>query len=379
MGWQRDGIAWERHFLQGMRWRVTLVGMAAGTVTVAAMRTAIDVHRRQTPEEASGPSRSTRQSTLGLLDPELRWLRACVELLEQAENGSLPLDHRIVSLSAFSRKLDSFFSVAVAALRDREADQRQIGRPTVHALQFAADRRQIHAHVTGLIARQYGCWKHSIVPELSQRNVQPLSHSNLNETEHQEIDRFFCETVFPILTPMAIDASHPKPAFRNKSLYIGARLRRRAGVGPNRLFGVVEVPFQVPRFVPLSGGGPRRVVLLEEVIGDRLNRLFGGYEVANWTTFRFTRDSGLRKLWREGGGDARQIQARRSSMWQADVVRLEIANGVSRPLLRKLARVEALSLTAGDSDEYSAVYLIPGPVDLGSLMEQAKVAYRLTR
>jgi polyphosphate kinase len=178
---------------------------------------------------------------------------------------------------------------------------------------------------------------------------------------------------------MAIDASHPTPAFRNRALYLGAILRRRAVRGPNRLFGVVEVPAQASRLVPLGGAGPMRVVLLEETIGARLARLFGGYEVTDWTTFRLTRGCRLRELLQAVHRDGRPVQARILAPRRADVVRLEVGRGVSPPLLRCLAKLQRTRFPLDRLDPYNAVYVIPGPVDLGNLLNLVQVSDALTR
>lgn len=337
------------------------------------MREATNVHRHRT-SPSSIALNTTASSTVLARDRELRWLSASASLLNEAEDPLRRLWRRVRSLGVLSRRLDKFFSngmspdPAKAALNHR-----------VHFASGTLDatrRREIRRRVTTLVARQYRCWWQSILPALARESVQVIPHAQLDREMLQAADRIFEETVFPILTPMAIDASHPKPYFRDKALYLAALLRCRARGGPRRMFGVVEVPARVPRFVPLGadGGDALRTVLLEQLIGARLDRLFGGYEVIDWATCRFTRGKGLCQSRHGIESDDRSFSTRVDVPRRGAVVRLEIARGVSQQLLRSLTRIEESCWATDESDQYGAVYLIPGPINLGDLLKLARLA-----
>jgi polyphosphate kinase len=323
-------------------------------------------------------AKRTQRLASDLVLPELRWLDRCERLLEQAEDLSTPLRRRIERLGTFSRRLDHFFSAGVAALRDEAIGGLRYRPPRGAEPTPAARLGEIRRRVMALLARQYGCFRQLFRPNLAGRAVQLLPPARLDPAERQIVKRFFEKCVFPILTPMAIDASHPTPPFRNRRLYVGGLFRRQVVRGPSRLFGVVEVPAEVSRLVPVGDGEPARVVLLEKVIGAHLDRLFGGYEVVDWTTMRFTRGRRLRDLWQRAEPHIVPIQPPPDARQRTGVVRLEIARGATQPLLKNLVNLEKLSVTVDNLDPRHAVYLVPGPVDLGGLLKLVKVADTVT-
>ncbi len=212
-----------------------------------------------------------------------------------------------------------------------------------------------------LVADEYRCWTDSVVPALAEEGIFVRRLSEVKDTTW--LDRFFQETVFPIITPMAIDPSHPRPRYHNRSLYIGLTLRRRSGVGPKRLFAVVQVPQVLPRMVAVDREG-REFVFLEDLVAARLPQLFGGHEIATYAPFRITRDSDLDLIEQESDDMLRLIEERLKERRRADAVRLEIADWAAEELVDAIVGQEELR----NADTYSEIYRIPGPLDLTGLM-----------
>ncbi len=306
------------------------------------------------------------------INRELSWLEFNARVLEEAEDESNPLLERVKFLSIFSSNLDEFFMVRVAGLREQAfgdgAPQDYSPDGTRAITQLARSAKRTREEV----ASQYRCWNESVLPQLAREGIRILSHDELNSDQRDALDRFFRERAFPILTPMAIDPSHPSPHFHNRGLYLGAMLHRDSGLGPKQLFAVVQLPQVVPRFVPIGQHDRHEFILLEQAVAARLPELFGGFEVLNWTTFRITRDSDIEMLEQESDDMLRLIEQRLKTRQRGEAVRLEVAVGASDEIVQRIIEEEVLRVAPDNAaDAYTEVYHIPGPVDLTSLMELA--------
>lgn len=311
------------------------------------------------------------------INRELSWLEFNARVLEEAEDPTNPLLERVKFLAIFSSNLDEFFMVRVSGVREQAfgdgapQDYAPDGLRAITQLQRVAHRTQ------ELVAQQYRCWNEQIRPQLAEQGVSILGHHELNDAQRVTLDKFFHERAFPILTPMAIDPSHPSPLFHNRQLYLAAILRRSRGLGPKQLFAVVQLPQVLPRLVSVSQGEPLQYILLEEVIAAKLPELFGGFEILDWTTFRITRDSDIEMLEQESDDMLRLIEDRIKARQRGDAVRLEVAVGANEELVRRLVEEESLRDSQDKSpDAYSEIYRIPGPVDLTALMELVQVPDR---
>ena len=311
------------------------------------------------------------------INRETSWLEFNARVLEEAEDASNPLLERVKFLSIFSSNLDEFFMVRVAGLREQAfgdlapQDYTPDGLRAITQLQLIARRTQ------ELVAAQYRCWNELVVPQMAEAGIHLLSHEELNAGERETLDRFFRERAFPILTPMAIDPSHPSPRYHNRGLYLAAMLERHRGLGPKRLFAVVLVPQVLPRLVPLTSGYEQRFILLEEAVRARLPELFGGFEVLSSTTFRITRDSDIELLEQESDDMLRLIEERLKARARGEAVRLEVAAGASEELERMIIESEDIrDNQESPAESYSEIYRIPGPLDLAAMMELTKVPGR---
>jgi polyphosphate kinase len=312
------------------------------------------------------------------INRELSWLEFNARVLEEAKDPTNPLLDRVKFLSIFSSNLDEFFMVRVSGVREQAfgdgapQDYAPDGLRAITQLQRLAHRTQ------ELVADQYRCWNEQVRPQLAQEGISILSHDELNDSQRTTLNKFFYERAYPILTPMAIDPSHPSPLFHNRQLYLAAMLRRSSGLGPKQLFAVVQLPQVLPRLVSLGQGTERlQFILLEEAIASRLPELFGGFEILNWTTFRITRDSDIEMLEQESDDMLRLIEDRIKARQRGDAVRLEVAVGASEELVRRIVEEESLRDARDKSpDAYNEVYRISGPVDLTALAELFQVPNR---
>jgi polyphosphate kinase len=310
------------------------------------------------------------------INRELSWLEFNARVLEEAEDQTNPLLERVKFLSIFSSNLDEFFMVRVAGLREQAFGDGAPQDYTPDGLRAITQLQRVAKKTQDLVAAEYLCWNESVLPQLNREGIQLLAHEELDSAERERLDRFFRERAFPILTPMAIDPSHPSPHFHNRQLYLGAMLRRHHGLGPKELFAVVQLPQILPRFVPVGAPEEARFILLEQAVAARLPELFGGFDVLQWTTFRITRDSDIELLEQESDDMLRLIEERLKARQRGDAVRLEVAIGANEELVQKIIEEESLRDVKESSDPYSEVYRIPGPLDLTGLMELYEIPNR---
>jgi polyphosphate kinase len=307
------------------------------------------------------------------LNRELSWLEFNLRVLEEAENAENPLMERLKFLAIFSSNLDEFFMVRVAGVREQAfgesapQDYSPDGLSAIEQLKAIAKRTQ------DLVARQYRCLKESIGPAMAAEGFQLLRYDLLEGPQREHVDRFFQDRILPILTPMAVDPAHPSPRYHNRGLYLGVMLEHAEGLGPKRLFAVVQVPQVLPRIVVVPSSVPGRTsfVLLEDVVAARLPELFGGFQVRSWTSFRITRDSDLELLEQESDDMLRLIEDRLKARQRGQAVRIEIASKADESLAHMI--FDAEDLHDGTSDGYSEVYRIDGPLDLTALWDLYKL------
>jgi polyphosphate kinase len=311
------------------------------------------------------------------INRELSWLEFNARVLEEAQNETNPLLERVKFLAIFASNLDEFFMVRVAGLREQAFDAELPQDPPADGLAPLEQLQQISRRAEQLVAQQYACWNESILPALTTAGIRIHREADLDAKDRRSLDKYFRQSVFPVLTPMAIDPSHPSPRFHNRGLYLAAMLKRVAGIGPDRLFAVVLVPQVLPRYVPVEPDDKQNFVLLEDMIACRLPELFGGYDIVDHATFRITRDMDINLLEQEGDDLLRSIESRLRVRQRTEAVRLEISANMNRALLEMLVgeeeiRCETNYSTAG----YNEVYSIPGPIDMTSMMELVQKADR---
>jgi polyphosphate kinase len=306
------------------------------------------------------------------INRELSWLEFNARVLEEAEDPTTPLLERVKFLSIFSSNLDEFFMVRVAGLREQAFGD---GAPEDFApdgLSPIAQLERIAARTQELVARQYRCWNEKVAPALAEQGIQIVKHDQLTAEQRAELDDFFRQRAFRILTPMAIDPSHPSPRFQNRGLYVAAILQQQYGLGPKRMFAVVQAPQVLPRLVQLSSPQGYCFITLADAVRARLPELFGGFSVLCSTTFRITRDCDFDLLEQESDDMLRLIEERLKARARGDAVRIEVSADSAEELLQTVVDSEDLRQPTRSSG-YNEIYRIDGPLDLTGLM----VLYKL--
>lgn len=293
------------------------------------------------------------------INRELSWLEFNRRVLEEAQDVSVPLLERLKFIAIFAANLDEFFMVRVANLKQKIVND----ITTVSGGDQMLPRDQldrISKVIHELTAEAYRCLRRDILVPLAEEGIQILKRKELTADEKNYIDDLFAREIFPVLTPLAIDPSHPFPHLSNNSLNLAIRLRRPKQ--PQLLLAIVQVPAVLPRFVLLPERRGHSFLPLELVIRKYLQNLFPGMDIVDSHVFRITRDSDFDLDDYEEIKDLietieRQIRERRLGA----ATRLEIEEGTPIELVEHLR--DALDLEEQD------IYELPGPLELKGLFE----------
>jgi polyphosphate kinase len=294
------------------------------------------------------------------INRELSWLEFNRRVLEEAQDPIQPLIERVKFLSIFSSNLDEFFEIRVAGIKQQiESETSEIGpdglspSETFHCIQKT---------VRELVATQYALWKNELVPELAKNRIYVREIAELSAKRAAWAHRYFQQEVFPMLTPLAVDASHPFPHLLNRSHNLLVRAKTQRGGTP--LHAIVQVPRAVSRLIALPRGKaadePWEYIYLASLIKQHIGELFPGLILNDVHAFRVTRNSDLYIDEEEAENLLRTIEQelRRSS--RGDAVRLEVEPDCPKDVLELLLRFFDLT----DAD----VYKLDGPLSMTHLM-----------
>jgi len=292
-----------------------------------------------------------------LFNRELSWIEFNARVLEEALDRSQPLLERLKFLSIFSTNLDEFFMVRVAGLQEQLETTPTSLSP--EGLTAATQLNLISERLRSLLKMQTDCLLDDVLPGLEQFGIRILPYEQLSVMQKQQLERFFFERVFPVLTPLAVDPGHPFPYISNISLNLGILLARtEGGVDVEPRFARVKIPPKVPRLVPVDGAG--QFVLLEQLVSAHIDSLFPGCTILECQPFRITRDADIEIEEDEAEDLLKSVEQTLRQRRFGFGVRLEVSSSMSPPMVDLLRR----SLQLENQDVYS----IEGPLNIPDLM-----------
>jgi polyphosphate kinase len=286
------------------------------------------------------------------LDREVSWLAFNQRVLELSQDEDLPVLDRAKFLAIFASNLDEFFMVRVAGLKRRIATGIAVRAASGFTPREVLEN--IWAHAYELQLEQARLFHHEVLPALEQEGIQLLRWDELTPVEKETIQEFFTTKVFPVLTPLAVDPSHPFPYISGLSLNLAVVVRNPTT--GNELFARVKVPPLLPRFVEV---GPARFVPLEDVIAAHLDALFPGMEIQQTHTFRVTRNEDVEV--EEDDAENLLLALERELIRRrfGPPVRLEVEESIDPHVLELL--IDELDVSETE------VFRLPGPLDLTGL------------
>ena len=296
-----------------------------------------------------------------LVDRELSWLAFNQRVLELAEDKTTPLLERCRFLAIFSSNLDDFYMIRVASLKRKL----ETGITKTNTAGFTPSElmKELSAKTQELIDRKTKCFHDDVHLRLSKEGVNIVRWDELTEEERELATEIFNNQIFPVLTPLAIDPSHPFPYISGLSLNLAVVVKNPDT--ENELFARVKVPSNLPRFVVTTTGDDRRYIPLEQVITANVSELFPGMEVLNVYTFRVTRNADLELEEEESEDLLASMEQELLRRKFGPPVRLEIGVGMDPELLETLK--DELSVKDEDISRY------PEPLDLTGLNQIADI------
>ena len=293
---------------------------------------------------------------------ELSWLKFDARVLNEGRDKTLPLLERLKFVSITSSNLDEFFMVRVASLKDMvhaKYKKKDIAGMTAKE-QLAA----INEDTRKLVELQYSTYNRSLVPQLRANGIVILDeHEALTKEQAKYVDNYFMEFVYPVLTPMAVDASRPFPLIRNKTLNIAALLEDKREEGKTE-FATVQVPSVLPRYIKIPSASEEEkdtFILLEQIIERNLHQLFLDHNIICAYPYRVMRNADFSIDEDEAEDLLKEIESKLKLRQWGEVIRLEVEEKVDKKLLKILKE----SFQIGNEE----VYKIPGPIDLTFLMK----------
>lgn len=293
---------------------------------------------------------------------ELSWLKFNERILGEARDKENLLFERLKFLSITASNLDEFFMVRVASLKDMvHADYIKKDFAGLTAKEQLA---RINEVTHEMIGRQYSTYNRSLLPQLAENGLKVITHhEDLTEEQKKYADHYFKENVYPVLTPMAVDSSRPFPLIRNKSLNIGAILKKKDEKKAEAEFATVQVPAVLPRIIrlPADSAGNLQVILLEQIIERNISELFLSYDVICAHPYRIMRNADLTIEEDEAEDLLKEIQKQLKKRQWGEAIRLEVEENMEASLLKILKK----ELKIKNDD----IYKINGPLDLTFLMK----------
>jgi polyphosphate kinase len=322
---------------------------------------------RKTPTPSSvspiwvgAPSAPTGGRASNYANRERSWLAFNRRVFEQALSPANPLIERVKFLAIVSSNLDEFFEIRVAGLI-QQVDA-AAGELSIDGLLPPEQLRRVHKAANALVEDQYRCWHEQLVPLLAAEGIVFRAAPQLPESELAWVRGYFSTQVLPVLTPLAIDQSHPFPLIGNKTLNVLVSLDNPDTPEAEKMMVILPVPRILPRIVqiePLTEG-PLRFIFLSEIIKLCAGELFPGYRISSAHAFRVTRNSDLYVDEEEAENLLKKIEEELRNLRRGAAVRLEIEAGVDEGLFTMLCGLLGLSL--------ENAFRLQGPLNLLRLM-----------
>lgn len=301
------------------------------------------------------------------LERELSWLQFNERVLQLALDPNVPLLERARFLAIFSSNLDEYFMVRVAGLKRRIATGLALRTAAGLEPRELLDRVARLAHE--LMAQHAAVFQDDVRPALEAEGIRIVRWDQLADDERGPLHTFFARRVFPVLTPLAVDPSHPFPYISGLSLNLAVLLRNPKSETEH--FARLKVPPSLPRFILIEDGDlgtadvvdegrhDKRFVPLEDVIASHLDQLFPGMEVVEHFSFRVTRNEDVEVEEDDAENLLTALEKELTRRRFGPPIRLEVEDDMDPRVLDMLSR----ELQISDRE----IYRLPTPLDLTGL------------
>lgn len=304
-----------------------------------------------------------------LFNRDLSLLEFFSHVLDEGLDDSQPLLERLKFLSIFSSNLDEFFMIRVSGLKEKSQYENAVSADGMTPDQQLAE---IRSRLLTLIDRQMKCLNEDLLPTLAERGIIVADVKSLSDAERESLVVYFKDKVFPVLTPQAVDQSHPFPYISGGSLNVGLmvkpkvtrRVKRALFKTGDEFFVRLKIPPFVPRFVPV-GDSQSKFILIEDLIAANIQLLLPEATAQACHFFRITRDADIEVREEEAADLLEKMEENLKQRRFGDVVRLEVSHSMPPSMISYLA--DSMKITSDD------VYKINGAINLADFMDLYKV------
>ena len=261
------------------------------------------------------------------INRELSWLKFNVRVLEEAADPSHPLLERLKFIAIFSSNLDEFFMIRVAGVK--EQIHAGLDYKAADGLEPEELLRRISVQVHEAVDKQADILEKDLLPKMKKKGIRIRTIQGMRNHQKEYLENYFKEKIYPLLTPLAIDPSHPFPQIKNLGLNLFVELR----IPYQQLLkqGVIHIPANLPRFIPLpTENGSSDFVLIEEVITRFAHFLFPNMKLVNIYPFRITRNADLDLSEAEADDLLKLIERELRKRRLGTVIRLEVGKDMDK-------------------------------------------------
>jgi polyphosphate kinase len=336
---------------------------------IVASKNPVPEDRRADPSGATLSPKLLDAKQL-LFNREFSLLEFFRRVLEEGLDETQPLLERLKFLAIFSSNVDEFFMIRVSGLK--EEVEHDVTELSPDGMTPTTQLAEIRARLLPMFAEQSRCLVEELLPQLREQGVVIAAYNSLSADERAALQEYFEDQVFPVLTPQAVDPSHPFPYVSNMSLNLALMVAPLPEHGiTSSLVGKIEprfarikVPPLVPRLIPVEKDGSR-FILLEDLIAANANALFPRMRASVCHAFRVTRDADIDIREDEADDLLRIMQQTLRKRRFGTAVRLEVAEAMPADMTKYLT--ESIGVETED------VYRVGGPLAVTDLMKLYKL------
>lgn len=316
-----------------------------------------------------GMAKDMRSSELKIYGPEyffnyeLSWLKFNERVLAEAENDKNKLIERVKFIGIVCSNLDEFFQKRVGGLKRQQLSG--VKMLSVDGLTASDQLKAIRYEVKKMIERYRGCFFNNLMPALKKNGIIVKNYSELSDYQKKVSDRYFQKQIYPIVTPLAVDESHPFPFISNQSLSLAVELQNPQT--KEKFFARIKVPSNRPRLTLVHRRGDKAILIpLEDLMKEKLDIFFPGMKVLSAHTFRVTRNASLERNEEEAEDLLETIEDELRERKFAEIVRLEIDAETPRHIKKYI--IKHLNINWND------VYEMNGTIGLADAMQITKLS-----
>lgn len=286
---------------------------------------------------------------------ELSWLKFNQRVLQESIDKGNPLLEKLRFLAITSSNLDEFFMIRVSGLR-HQAENGIVRYDAAH-MDAKAQLKAIDESAKRLVAVQY-IYVQKVLAALEEEGLYFIKPTEVSEKQQKWLNEQFERTIYPVVTPLAVDSGHPFPFLVNRTMNTIVQIRRMGNTEEEAKIAILPIPSVLNRIVevPSDEEGKRYFMLLEDIILHYAQAFFLGYTLEKALTFRVTRDADLEIDEDDAQDLLEEVEQSLRRRRRGEAVRLEVADGGDESLLPFLLH----SLDLVDKD----VYRIKGALDM---------------